>query len=297
MEQPDATPSGQPPSDSHLLAPHERQERIRERVISEGFVRIEQLVEDLSVSLMTVHRDLDALERQGWLRKVRGGATAQPSALFHGDVRHRMQAMTEAKQALARTALKLVEPGQVLMLDESTTGLHLARLLPEHAPLTAITYFLAVIKLLAGEPGIELIGLGGAYYPAYDAFLGMRTWEAVRTLRADAVFMGTTAITDGACYHQSQDTVLVKRAQMEAAGRRVLMVDHTKFRRRGLYQLAPLTEFDLVLVDRDIDERDLAAVRDLGVTVQVAGAESERGEELLQARRPSARSARVTHQP
>src|SRR5579884_3994464 len=87
----------EPTSEAGLsLDQRERQEKIRERVITNGFVRSELLAEEFSVTLMTIHRDLDVLQRQGWLRKIRGGATAQPSALFHGDIRYRMQAMKEA---------------------------------------------------------------------------------------------------------------------------------------------------------------------------------------------------------
>jgi DeoR/GlpR family transcriptional regulator of sugar metabolism len=252
-------------------APRERREQIRKLVVDEGFVRIEDLAETYGVSIMTIHRDLDTLQTEGWLRKVRGGATARPSAQYHGDVRYRIEAMADIKRLLARTALDLVEPGQAVMVDESTTGLALAELLPNKSPLTVITNFLAIVNRLAGEPGIDLIALGGAYYPAYDAFLGMRTNEAIRSLRADILFMSTTAVTDGHCYHQSQETVAVKRALMESAARRILLIDHTKFSKSGLYRLAPLTAFDLVIVDSRTDATILAAMRTAGVPFQVAG--------------------------
>jgi DeoR/GlpR family transcriptional regulator of sugar metabolism len=257
--------SGQPPG------PRERRDQIRRRVVNEGFVRMEQLADLYGVSLMTIHRDLDTLQSEGWLRKVRGGATAQPSALYHGDVRHRMESMAEAKRALAQTAATLVEPGASVFIDESTTGLALAALLPGRGPLTVITNFLAVVNLLAGEPDVDLISLGGAYYPAYDAFLGMRTIEAIGSLHADVLFMSTTAITNGHCYHQSQETVAVKRALMDSAGHRVLLIDHSKFSKRGLHQLAPLTDFDLVVVDAGAAETDLAPLRAQGVALRVAG--------------------------
>lgn len=250
-------------------APRERREQIRMLVVEEGFVRIEDLAETHGVSIMTIHRDLDTLQTEGWLRKVRGGATARPSAQYHGDVRHRIEAMADIKQLLARAAVDLVEPGHSVMVDESTTGLALAELLPGKSPLTVISNFLAIIKRLAGEPGIDLIALGGAYYPAYDAFLGMRTNEAIRSLRADVLFMSTTAVTDGHCYHQSQETVAVKRALMESAARRILLIDHTKFSKSGLYQLAPLTAFDLVIVDSHTDEPNLTAMQTAGVPFQV----------------------------
>ncbi|MEV5986964.1 DeoR/GlpR family DNA-binding transcription regulator [Streptomyces sp. NPDC052051] len=250
--------------------PRERRERIKSRVVEEGFVRIDRLADELGVTPMTIRRDLDYLQGKGWLRKVRGGATAQPSTAFHGDIRHRTQAMATEKSALARAALSLVKPGQSLIVDDSTTGLALAGLLAQRAPLTVISNFVPVIQVLAGSPGIELISLGGAYYPAYDAFLGIRTVDAVGGLRADTLFASTTAITRGHCYHQSQETVAVKRALMEACDRTVLLVDHTKFQRRGLYQLAPVTAFDLVIVDAGIPPSELDALQAKGVEVLVA---------------------------
>jgi DeoR/GlpR family transcriptional regulator of sugar metabolism len=250
----------------------DRREKIRQRVADEGFVQIKALAEAYDVSVMTIHRDLDVLQSKGWLRKIRGGATAQPSAMYHGDVRHRLQAMSEAKRELADAAVGLVSPGSSVMIDDSTTGLSVAELLPARGPLTVITNFLAAVNLLAGTPGVDLITLGGAYYPAYDAFLGLRTCEAIRSLHADVLFMSTTAITNGHCYHQSQETVAVKLALMESADRRVLLVDHSKFAKNGLHQLAPLTAFDLVIVDSATPEEELTALRTRGVPLQVAGA-------------------------
>ncbi|WP_245811795.1 DeoR/GlpR family DNA-binding transcription regulator [Actinophytocola xinjiangensis] len=242
-----------------------RRDRVRERVGAAGFVRADVLAEEFGVSLMTIHRDLDALQAEGWLRKVRGGATSVPSAVFHGDVAARMATAPEVKRALAAAALELVSPGETVMVDESTTCLHLAQRLAERVPLTVITHFQPVIGMLAGVPGVTLIGLGGEYFPAYDAFLGLYTAEGVTKVRADTVFLSTTAVSRGRCYHQSQATIQVKRAMMEAASRRVLLVDHSKFVRQGLYALAPLTDFDLVLADEGLPAAQRRRIRDAGV--------------------------------
>ncbi|MEU5882543.1 DeoR/GlpR family DNA-binding transcription regulator [Spirillospora sp. NPDC047279] len=268
----DDGPRAATPAANDGLAARDRREGIRQRVAGEGFVQAKDLAAAYGVSLMTIHRDLDELQSRGWLRKVRGGATAEPSAVHHGDVRHRLQSMSEAKEQLALAAESLVETGASVMVDESTTGLALAGRLPARGPLTVITNFLAVVNLLAGEPGVDLVTLGGAYYPAYDAFLGLRTTEAIRSLHADVLFMSTTAITNGHCYHQSQETVAVKRALMESADRRVLLVDHGKFAKNGLYQLAPLTAFDLVIVDAGTPRPTVDGLRALGVPLHVAGA-------------------------
>ena len=252
------------------LSKRERQEKIRELVVGNGFVRIEQLVADFDVSLMTIHRDLDDLESQGWLRKVRGGATAQPSAVHHGDITHRLASNMEAKAEIAQAAASLVQPGQAVVLDDSTTALHVARQLPERGPLTVITNSMLVMRELAGKSQLDLVALGGVYYTAYDAFFGMQTMEAARSLSADLLFMSTTAITDGRCYHQSQETVQVKRVLMDISATRILVTDHSKFARRALHELAPVTEFDTMIVDRATPSEIVESLVELGTEVRVA---------------------------
>src|SRR5215211_8645963 len=110
--------------------------------------------------------------RTGYCVKVRGGATPQASSLFESNVRYRLTVASEEKQALARAALLQIEPGQAVLIDESTTGLALARLLPARVPLTVITNSLSVMQELRSVRDITLIVLGGDYWPRHEAFCG-----------------------------------------------------------------------------------------------------------------------------
>lgn len=249
-------------------SPELRREAVRRRVAELGFARVDVLAGEFGVSIMTIHRDLDELEGRGFLRKVRGGATSAPTRTFHGDLSHRVQAQAREKQALAERVLaEEIVPGQVIALDDSTTALALARLLPARAPLTVVTHFLPVIRTLADQPGIELIGLGGRYVPAYDSFLGQATAAAAAHLQADLLIMSTTAVTNGVCYIQSQDTVITRHALIAASARTIALVDHTKFGRRALHRLVDLAELDRVIVDDATAPAVLAELRDRGVRV------------------------------
>jgi DeoR/GlpR family transcriptional regulator of sugar metabolism len=254
-------------------APELRREAVRRRVAELGFVRVDQLARECGVSLMTMHRDLDELEGRGFLRKVRGGATSAPTRTFHGDLAHRMQAQSREKQELAEYALRReIVPGQVVALDDSTTSLALARLLPRMAPLTVVTHFLPVLRALADQPGIELIGLGGRFVPAYDSFLGQATAAAAADLQADVLVMSTTAVTDGVCYIQSQDTVITRQALIASSARTVALIDHTKFGRRALHRLVDLADVDRVIVDSGTDGQVVRDLRARSVAVDVAPA-------------------------
>ncbi len=252
------------------LSPKDRRKRIADRVLAEGQVSIEDLVQELGVSQMTVHRDLDSLEHQGWLRKVRGGATAAPNALFESNARWRGNEQVAAKEAICAAALAIAEPGQAVIIDDSSTALPLARSLASRGAYTVITNSLQVINELAEEPDIRVIALGGEYHAAFNAFLGMSTADIARSFRADVAFLSTSAVDNGHCYHQAQENVLVKRALMAAARRRVLLVDHSKFGRQALYELAPLADFDLVISDERLPQEERDALQSLGVRYELA---------------------------
>jgi DeoR/GlpR family transcriptional regulator of sugar metabolism len=248
--------------------PELRRGAMRRQVAEAGFVRVDTLAEHYGVSIMTVHRDLDELERLGFLYKVRGGATSAPTTTFHGDLEHRMQAQVDAKLAIAREVVRTeVEPGQVIALDDSTTSLVLARLLPAKAPLTVVTHFQPVIRALAAQPGIELIGLGGRYDAAYDSFLGQATADAAARLRYDLLFLSTTAVTEGVCYIQSLDTVITRRALIASAARSVALIDHTKFDRRALHRLVNLADLHRVVVDDATPDQVVRRERARGATI------------------------------
>jgi DeoR/GlpR family transcriptional regulator of sugar metabolism len=250
--------------------PARRQEQIAEYVLSRGSVAASDLAELFEVSLMTVHRDLDELERQGIVRKFRGGVTAQPSSVFESNSAYRKGVQREEKRAVGAAARKLVEPGMAIMLDDATTTLALAELLGDVGPLTVVTNYLEIIRLASGMPEIRLMALGGEYSRTHDSFLGVPCIEAIEALRVDQLYVSTSAVTDGVAYHQEQEVVLVKRAMMRSARERILMIDHTKLQRTALHALAPLGEFGKVIVDERVSPAALAELRDRHDNVTVA---------------------------
>jgi DeoR/GlpR family transcriptional regulator of sugar metabolism len=247
-----------------------RHRAIIEAVVSEGSVRIESLAERFDISVMTVHRDLDELEARGLLRKARGQATALSTSIVESSDVYRLAQQATEKAAIARTALELVEPGQSLMMDDSTTVLQMAQLLEEKLPLTVVTNSLRLMNQLAGGRGISLVALGGTYFNGLSAFMGRTTTESISRLRADTFLMSTASVVDGMCFHQSEETVAVKSAMFEAAEKRVLLVDSTKFERRAMHAVVALEQFDHVVVDSGVPQRTLEELQSIAQNVIIA---------------------------
>lgn len=247
-----------------------RQKAISEVVMMEGTVRIENLAQRFNISVMTAHRDLDELESRGLLRKDRGVASALSTALVESSDVFRSGRQLAEKEAIAHAALDFIEPGQAIILDDSTTALQIAPFLSTKTPLTVITNTLPVMDALRGVRGISLLGLGGDYYNWCSAFMGPLTTGAVAALKPDVFLMSTSAIIDDVAFHQVPLTVEVKRAMFKASKMRLLLTDHTKFERRALHAMIPLQDFDAVIVDKFTQSSDIKRLRDNGVNVVIA---------------------------
>lgn len=247
-----------------------RRETIRGLLLERGAVRTSELAAEFGVSTMTVSRDLEAMESDGWLQRTRGGATVQRSALFELNVWARLRENTGAKREIAVAAAAIVKRGAAVFLDDSSTALACAERLGEQGPVTLITNFRKIQEQAISNSGVHLITLGGQYLPSNDSFQGEITVLSIEALSADIAFVSTSAIRGGSCYHQVPQSISVKRAMLRAAERTVLLVDHSKFAKRALHRFAAISDFDTVIVDSGIHEADLAALQDLGVEVIVA---------------------------
>lgn len=244
-----------------------RQRVIRDFVLATGSRSVEDIAQHTGVSTMTVYRDLADLEPAGVLRLSRGMVTAAASNLHEASSGYRLTRESAEKASLARAALEFVEPGSAVMLDDSSTGVHLARLLPQRTPLTVVTNYQPVAEVLKEEQNVRLILTGGEYRGWADALMGPMTVRAVRSLRADTVFMSVSALYDGRCFHPTEEPAEVKRAMLGSSIFKVLYVDHTKFSRTALHEVGSVRDFDVVIVDQATSAAQVTAIEDAGVRV------------------------------
>ena len=231
-----------------------RQNRICDYIETKKVVTIRELQELCpEVSLMTIHRDLDALEACGAVIKVRGGAKA---AIHVGDpgFEIRMRANNEGKAVIAHKALQLLHEHRSVFLDASTTNLMLARAMPD-IPLNIFTTGPSI--------GIELCRLanpvvtlcGGTLNRKNMALSGRDTLEVLKRINIDLAFIGVSGCsveTGFACGTESD--MLVKRLVIEKARTSVMMCDKAKFGRLMPYTFADFPDVNYLISDDTLPE-------------------------------------------
>jgi DeoR/GlpR family transcriptional regulator of sugar metabolism len=264
----DATPQGPDPIRS-ARAIENRRKLMLEQIMRSGSAQVEDLASRFGVSRMTVHRDLDALAERGTVRKQHGGVTLHETGSVESSFSYRTHLAERQKLAIARAAAALIQPGQSVILDESTTTLCMVPHLSSKTPLTVITNGLAMIDTLKEAHGIRLIGLGGTYNTRLNAFFGLICETTVASLRAGLLFMSTSAIDGGYVYHQDEEVLKTKRAFMASAARSILIADSSKFGATALNRMAGLDAFDAVITDSGLAEPAREQLRDAGTALTI----------------------------
>lgn len=252
------------------MKPEERKQAIMDRLIESRAVELDALADRFHVSKMTIHRDLDDLERVGLLRKVRGGATIEAGTQFESDFRIREKQDLAAKTRMARAALELIEPGMTIIINDGSMAAVLGGAVEEKRPLTVITNNGAIIDRLRGAAGMSLIALGGVFSAKFNGYFGIVTENALSSLRADIAFISAPAVSGLSAFHMDSDVVRTKQAMMRAAQQACLLVHHSRFGRSALHKLAELDDFDAIITDRVPEPETCAAIDRAGIAITIA---------------------------
>ena len=230
----------------------QRQLLILEEVRRRGAGRVAELTELREVSDMTIRRDLDVLAAAGLVDKVHGGATA-PGRLSTDEpgFEAKSHRQLEEKDAIARAAAELVEPGQAIGLTAGTTTWRLAHHILDVPDLTVVTNSIQAANVLHRErrPDLTVILTGGVRTPS-DALVGPVAVTTLRSLHVDVLFMGVHGMTADAGF--TTPNLLeaeTDQAFVASAERVVVTADHTKWGVRGLSRIARLDEVHALVTD------------------------------------------------
>ena len=231
-----------------------------------GTAQVGELAAAFGVSEMTVRRDLRALESEGKLTRVHGGAVVSAEPSFAEVVVERL----DAKDRIGAAAAALVEDGQTIILDIGTTTLQLARHL-RGREVTVITSNLAAYEELLPESSVELVLLGGIVRRNYRSLVGVLAEDALRQLRADVAFIGASGVGgDLSVMDSTMVEVPIKRAMLASASKAVLVVDSAKLGMRGSVRVCGAEELDVLVTDTDAPVAVCDELRGAGVEVIAA---------------------------
>ena len=236
------------------LIPSERKQRIKQMIVEQNVLKVSELSVVFGVSEMTIRRDLESLEEEGHLERRFGGAVAPEQteqAAFDSNYDVRLKTQTKQKAAIARHAGTLVNDGDTVAIDASTTALMFAKEVANR-PITIITNSLDTAQALRNSEA-KVILTGGYLRQIAGSFLGPLAIQTLQNLKVDLSFVSAKAllVPDG-LMDSDLDEAEVKRALIQTSAKTIALIDSSKFGKRALVRIAKLDSFDLLISDTEL---------------------------------------------
>jgi DeoR/GlpR family transcriptional regulator of sugar metabolism len=253
-----------------VFSQQERMEQVLRMLDARDSVQVAELSDLFSISEVTVRSDLTALAKQGLVARVRGGVRAlrQSNAEVGFDFRLRLE--VERKRAIARAAAAMVDEGEAIALDASTTAYYLALELRSKRELVVVTNGLLVATALADAPGITVLVTGGILRLSAMSLVGDLGADVLRTTRINKGFLGARGLSlERGLMDLNPDEVRIKQEMADACEQVYGIFDGTKWHRSALLAFAAPDDLAGIVTDSSAPRDEVEAWREHGVEVLI----------------------------
>lgn len=260
---------------------YERHQTILRLVQEYSSVRVAQLAELLNVSESTIRNDLEELGEQGQLVRIRGGAVAKvgspPSGLVSTYLAQKALENAAEKQWIARWAAGMIEDGDVIMFDASSTVFHIAQFLGDRRHLTVFTNGIDVARLLAKEPSNTIIILGGILRPNGNSITGSISEQLLQDYRIQTAFVSCSGFSpELGFFEMDLQEAKMKSLMLQAAQKRIALLDSSKIGQLGLTRFASLDEMHYFITDEQISRETIEYIRSTNTHVVICSEQTTR---------------------
>lgn len=245
----------------------ERHKKILAHVIAHGNIRTTEIAAQLEVTDETIRKDFETLERRGQLIRIHGGASRPLRLREDISLTDRQMIRRDEKTAIAREAVKRIQPNETIFLDASSTVLTLTEYLPE-MPLTILTNALNVFTALEGRKNFDLICTGGLYDERSRSFIGLQAEQTLRRFNIHRMFFSGSGLhIDRGISETNNRQAVFKERVANCAEDVIFMADHSKFGQKAAFFFALCNELTCVVTDQKTDVQILDRLTDMGVEV------------------------------
>ncbi len=246
----------------------ERQKKILEFLNVDGVVSVNRLSVELGVTEETIRRDLEKLEKQEALRRTHGGAIPIEGGTYEISLEKRKHINVEAKQRLAKEAVKYVAAGDTIFLDASTTTFFMAKELKNHRNVTVITNSFRVVAELSGCEHVKVISVGGVL-SNNQSFVGSLAEKIIeKNFVASKIFFSSKGITaDGGVLESNEAESGIKTKMLANSSEKYYLCDKSKMGGVGFIKLAPIECLDFIITNTEPSEELNERFAEFGVGV------------------------------
>ena len=246
--------------------------------------RVKELADRLYVSELTIRRDLDFLVKRGDVIRTLGGCMAKGTGSVGTVFNNEYQRNLDRKTAIGKEAANLVKPNDTMLMGDGSTILQFAAHLGGIDGLKIYTNNIAAIQQVEKSGKVRLFILGGEYDHEYNMMLlkGSLTDRVLETLKFDCIFIGTDAIgSKGQCLSRHEELARTNQIILRRGIKKILLADHTKVGALGNVVYGHLSDFDLWVTSKGINEDRLKLYKQQTEIIEIAPSESMIGAQTI----------------
>jgi DeoR/GlpR family transcriptional regulator of sugar metabolism len=233
----------------------DRRKKISEMLKEQGSVTVSELSELFNVNMETVRRDLHKMEKDKQLVRTYGGAYIIGNV--HADIPIFIREVTylEGKDQIGKICAGLIENGDTIILDSSTTSLHIAEHIKDRKNIIVLTNAIKIALKLADAKGIKVISTGGTLRPSSLSYVGYVAVNALNGFFADKAFVSCTGVDlNNGLTDSSEQEAEIRMKMLKQAKKKILIADNTKFGNTSFAQIAKLDTIDCVVTDKPLSK-------------------------------------------
>ena len=228
----------------------ERRNLILEKLQDEKKVVVSELGALFDVSEETIRRDLDKLDKEGLATKSYGGAVLNENTSLDMPFNVRKKRNMQGKQLIAELVSGLVQEGEHIIVDPSTTAVAIAKALKARKRLTVITNSIEVLVELSDVSGWDIISTGGTLRENYLALVGPKATDVISSFHVDRAIISCKGLDMEQGITDSNEMFSqVKQTMLKSAKQRILAADYTKFGNIAFSRICGLSSVDMVVTD------------------------------------------------
>jgi len=231
----------------------ERRTKILELLEKHGQVAVVDLSKRFKTSEVTIRNDLKDLHTRGLVRRAHGGAVKVTTVSMDPSLKIKAELHAEEKRRIGVAAANLVKDGDSIILDSGTTTEQIARHIKHKKDLKVITNGLNIAMELFGAKDIQLIFLGGVIRQNSLSAVGHFAEDILAQLSADKLFLAVDACdVEFGLSTPNVEESQVNQAMARIARETILVADSSKFGKRSLSRIAPLSDIDVIITDKNL---------------------------------------------
>lgn len=237
------------------MLPIERKNEILSKLMIDGKVIVSDLANYYSVTEETIRRDLEKLEREGFAKKTYGGAVKSDNMTVELPYTVRKLTNVSGKKFIAEKIGNLIQDGDSILLDASTTALFTVKSIFHKHNLTLITNSVEILLDLPANNDWRIISTGGTYRQDSMSFLSSSATSAISNYHADIAVMSCKGldINKGVTDTREHNADL-KKSFIKNANKVILAADNTKFDKISFVKICELSDIDIVVTDVEPSE-------------------------------------------